>query len=93
VFYGLDWVATVPPIVRLTAQKFTREKAGIVFGWVFSAHMVGAAVAAYGAGFSRAHWETYLPAFYVAGVACLGAAATVWLIRARPTPVPALAAE
>ncbi len=93
VFYGLDWVATVPPTVRLTAQKFTREKAGIVFGWVFSAHMVGAAVAAYGAGFSRAYWETYLPAFYVAGVACLGAAAIVWLIGARPTPVPALAAE
>ncbi len=93
VFYGLDWVATVPPTVRLTAQKFTREKAGIVFGWVFAAHMVGAAVAAYGGGFSRAYWETYLPAFYVAGVACLGAAATVWLISARPAPVPALAAE
>lgn len=54
-FYGLDWAATVPPTVRLAAEKFTREKAGIVFGWAFSSHMVGAAVAARGAGFSRAY--------------------------------------
>ena len=41
VFYGLDWVATVPPTVRLTAQVFGRERAGVAFGWIFAAHMVG----------------------------------------------------
>ena len=43
VFYGLDWVATVPPTVRLTAQAFGRERAGAAFGWIYAAHMAGAA--------------------------------------------------
>ena len=46
VFYGLDWIATVPPTVKLTADRFGREKAGIVFGWVFAGHQIGAASAA-----------------------------------------------
>src|SRR6185503_1640598 len=45
VFYGLDWVATVPPTVKLTAQRFGAEKAGLVFGWVFAGHQLGAATA------------------------------------------------
>src|SRR5690606_40504322 len=45
-FYGLDWVATVPPTVKLAAERFGPEKAGIVFGWIFTGHQVGAAAAA-----------------------------------------------
>src|SRR3984885_4713945 len=86
VFYGLDWIATVPPTVRLAAQCFGRERAGVAFGWIFAAHMIGAAVAAYGAGFSRTTLQTYVPAFYVAGAACLVAAMAVWLIDRRPAP-------
>ena len=50
VFYGLDWVATVPPTVRLTVERFGAEKANLTFGWIFAAHQLGAATAAFGAG-------------------------------------------
>ncbi|MGN5478340.1 hypothetical protein ACTMU2_19025 [Cupriavidus basilensis] len=52
-FYGLDWIATVPPTVKLAATAFGRERAPMVFGWIFAAHQVGAATAAFGAGLSR----------------------------------------
>jgi sugar phosphate permease len=80
-FYGLDWIATVPPTVRFAAKTFGPERAGIVFGWVFTAHQLGAAIAAYGAGLTRTELLTYLPAFYAAGGACIIAAALVLLIR------------
>jgi sugar phosphate permease len=80
-FYGLDWIATVPPTVRLTAATFGKEKAGMVFGWIFAAHQLGAAVAAYGAGRVRTLLLTYDPALFAAGAACLVAAAMVWIIR------------
>jgi len=83
VFYGLDWVATVPPTVRLTAARFGAERANLVFGWVFAGHMLGAAAAAFGAGAARTELATYLPALYVAGVACVIAAALV-LTLGRP---------
>src|SRR4029453_13890204 len=67
VFYGLDWIATVPPTVKIAPDRFGREKAGLVFGWVFAGHQLGAATAAYGAGWSRTELNTYLPAFFVAG--------------------------
>jgi MFS family permease len=82
IFYGLDWVATVPPTVRLTADVFGREKSGLVFGWIFTAHQLGAATAAFGAGVSRTELSTYLPALYVAGVACVIAAGlTLTIVR------------
>ncbi|MBV9784422.1 MAG: MFS transporter [Acidisphaera sp.] len=82
VFYGLDWIATVPPTVKLAAGAFGRERAAVVFGWVFMGHQLGAAVAAYGGGLSRSELSSYLPAFYTAGVFCLiAAAAALW---ARP---------
>jgi sugar phosphate permease len=71
--------------VRLAAKTFGPERAGIVFGWVFTAHQLGAAIAAYGAGLSRTELLTYLPAFYAAGGACIIAAALVLLIR-KPRP-------
>lgn len=80
-FYGLDWIATVPPTVRLAAQAFGRERAPVVFGWVFAGHQLGAATAAFGAGWSRDALGTYLPAFYGAGAACLLAAGAVMLAR------------
>ena len=83
VFYGLDWFATVPPTVRLTAERFGAEKANLTFGWIFAAHMLGAATAAFGAGLSRTELSTYLPALYISGVACVIAAALALTI-ARP---------
>jgi len=74
-FYGLDWVATVPPTVKLAAANFGRERAALVFGWVFTAHQLGAAVAAAGAGMVRDGTGSYLPAFLAAGLACLLASA------------------
>ncbi len=84
VFYGLDWVATVPPTVALCRAHFGAEKAGIVFGWVFAAHMVGAGVAASYAGLVRQGTGDYFGAWMTAGVLCLGAAAAVLLIPALP---------
>ncbi len=76
-FYGLDWIATVPPTVKLAAQHFGRERANLVFGWVFTGHQIGAATAAFSAGLSRTVLATYLPAFFVAGALCLIAALLV----------------
>jgi len=67
-FYGLDWIATVPPTVKLAATTFGRERAPMVFGWIFAAHQIGAAVAAFGAGMTRTLLLTYTPALYAAGV-------------------------
>jgi MFS family permease len=92
VFYGLDWVATVPPTVRLAANGFGREKAPLLFGWIFASHQVGAAVAAVGAGMSRDALASYLPAFFVAGAACILAAGLIITLRKpAPAPVPARA--
>ena len=73
-FYGLDWIATVPPTVNITVKVFGRDKANLVFGWVFAGHQLGAATAALGAGLSRTELATYLPAFMVAGLLCIVAA-------------------
>jgi predicted MFS family arabinose efflux permease len=76
-FYGLDWIATVPPTVKLTALKFGRERANLIFGWVFAGHQLGAATAAFGGGLSRSALHSYLPAFFAAGGLYLIAAALV----------------
>jgi predicted MFS family arabinose efflux permease len=91
VFYGLDWVATVPPTVRLSADAFGPERANITFGWIFAAHQIGAACAAFGAGASRTGLSSYLPALYVAGAACLVAAALVLTLAQPRKRRPALA--
>ena len=74
VFYGLDWIATVPPTVKLTGEIFGRERASIVFGWIVAAHQVGAACAAYGAGVVRTTLGNYAWAFTGAGLLCVIAA-------------------
>ncbi|WP_373988615.1 MFS transporter [Duganella sp. BuS-21] len=91
-FYGLDWIATVPPTVRLAGATFGKEKAGMVFGWIFAAHQLGAAVAAYGAGRVRTLLLTYDPALFAAGAACLVAAAVILLIR-KPAVASAAAPQ
>lgn len=86
VFYGLDWVATVPPTVKLVADRFG-ERANLVFGWVFAGHQLGAASAAYGAGLTRTFYETYLPAFFIAGLLCVVAALSIVLVREHRAPL------
>ncbi len=81
VFYGLDWIATVPPTVKLTADQFGRERAGMVFGWIFAGHQIGAASAAFGAGLVRTEYSSYLPAFFIAGALCLLAAVLILTVR------------
>jgi predicted MFS family arabinose efflux permease len=89
IFFGLDFVATVPPTVKLTGQTFGPKMAPVVFGWIFAAHQAGASVAAYGSGASRDMLQTYVPAFIIAGVACFLAAT---LFAGSRSPRPAAAA-
>ncbi|MEU6646539.1 MFS transporter [Saccharomonospora sp. NPDC046836] len=81
IFYGLDWVATVPPTVALCRQRFGLS-GPIVFGWVFASHQVGAAIAAFGAGLTRDQLGSYDLAWYVAGGLC--ALAALMSMRIRP---------
>ena len=92
VFFGLDFVATVPPTVKLAAQHFGPVKAPIVFGWAFASHQLGSAVAALASGVSRDVLGTYLPAFFIAGVACLFATLAIFTVR-RVRPAAMQAAE
>lgn len=89
VFYGLDWVATVPPTVALCRQHFGIEKAGVVFGWVFASHMVGAGVAASYAGWIRQSHGDYFIAWLTAAGLCLAAAVACLMIPRRgPAETP-----
>jgi MFS family permease len=88
-FYGLDWIATVPPTVRLTAQRFGAERANLVFGWIFAGHQIGAGVAAFAAGLSRTLLASYLPAFFAGGALCIVAALMAIAISRPPKPVTA----
>ena len=81
----------MPPTVKLTADRFG-ARATIVFGWIFCGHQLGAALAAYGAGFIRSVYATYMPAFHIAGIMCLAAAFAIFAIRtSRGRSVPATA--
>ncbi|MEY4648028.1 MAG: hypothetical protein RL009_444 [Actinomycetota bacterium] len=74
VFYGLDWIATVPPTVELCRKYFGLERSPLIYGWVFASHMIGAAVAAWFAGIIRDSQGDYLIAWITAAVLCLVAA-------------------
>lgn len=82
IFYGLDWVATVPPTVKLAADRFG-DRANLVFGWIFAGHQLGAGAAAFGAGFIRTFYQTYLPAFFIAGLLCLVASLAIVAVLER----------
>lgn len=86
VFYGLDWVATVPPTVQLCQQIFGPGKGSVVYGWVFSAHQVGAALIAWLAGVSRTITGDYVVAFTTAGAMAIIAAGMILLIRIPAGP-------
>jgi MFS family permease len=77
VFYGLDWLATVPPTVRLTADIFGRERVSAVYAWIFVGHQLGAASVAFAAGALHTWFGNYQIAFMSAGVLCLVAAGMV----------------
>jgi len=82
VFYGLDWVATVPPTLAL-CREFYGEDAPIVFGWVLASHQVGAGVVAFAGGLVRDVTGSYDAVWYGAGVLCAGAALMSLVIRKR----------
>jgi hypothetical protein len=77
VFYGLDWIATGPPIFALTNEVFGRREAPVIVAWIFAGHQVGGALAALGAGEVRDLTGTYLLAFIASGLACLAASLLV----------------
>ena len=82
VFYGLDWIATVPPTVRLTSEAFGRENTGVVYGWISASHQLGASLAAFGAGAIRTALGDYQLAFWIAGALCV-VAGTAFLTIGR----------
>ena len=91
IFYGLDWVATVPPTVALTSEIFGAERVGVVFGWIFAAHMFGAATAAWAADAVRTWFGGYGWAFGTSGLLCLFAVGLVTQISRDVQPAPVLA--
>ena len=93
VVYGLDWIATVPPTVNLTAARFGRASVGTLYGWIWFSHMIGAALAAYAGGFFRVLLGDYHLMFVSAAV--MGFIAVSLALRitpARQVPLPATAA-
>src|SRR3569833_461963 len=90
VFYGLDWIATVPPTLAIANRVFGTKRAPILFGWISASHQIGAASAAFFAGVSRTTTGSYLLSFVVAGfVAVL--AAILCLGMKGPTAEPVAA--
>lgn len=94
VFYGLDWIAGVPPTVRLLSRAMGAERIGIMVAWITVIHQIGGAAAAYLGGVMRSGSGTYFEAFVLAGLMCIGAALMVLFIgaghpRRKPQPLPA----
>ena len=82
IFYGLDWIASVPPTVRLLSRTVGPGRTGIMVAWISVIHQVGGASAAYLGGLLRISYGSYLQAFMVAGLLCLAAAFMVLFIGA-----------
>jgi sugar phosphate permease len=91
VIYGLDWFATVPPTVALTAQRFGRRSVGSVYGWIFLSHQLGAAVSAFGGGAIRVWLGDYQMAFLAGGVLAMLGACMALLVRTEQPQAPQLA--
>jgi MFS family permease len=81
VFYGLDWIATVPPTINISRQIFGIEKSVVVYGWLFASHQLGSALAAGGAGVIYNIFNSYSWAFTLAGMFCLVASLFVVVIK------------
>jgi sugar phosphate permease len=93
-FYGLDWIATVPPTVKLATAAFGVKQSGIVYGWIIVIHQVGSATAAYGAGLLRTYMGNYTSSFWIAGALCAAAAIMVLNVgRKKPSAARPVLAE
>ena len=90
-FYGLDWIATVPPTFALANAVFGRKDAPVMMSWIYAGHQVGGAVAAVGAGAIRGLTGSYMLAFITSGLACL--LASLLVLRIARGPALAMAAE
>jgi len=90
VFFGLDYIASVPVTMKLTIQAFGAARAPVVFGWIFAGHQFGAALMAAAAGLSRDALQSYLPSFFSAGAICVLGAASMLLLRGQRNPAPAM---
>jgi len=86
VFYGLDWIATVPPTVELCRRYFGVRNSSLVYGWVFASHMIGAAIASAFAGWIRQFEGDYFIAWITAAILCLAAAGYSLTMRKAPAP-------
>jgi len=71
IFYGLDWVATVPPTIVLCRAILGPERGTVIYGWVFASHQLGASTAALGAALLRTKFGNYSIAFYISGLLCI----------------------
>lgn len=94
ILFGLDYIATVPPTVALAADPFGKHNVGVIYGWIFAAHMLGAAIAAWVAGIVRENVGDNAAAFVAAGwIAIIAGFAALGIRRARPAlpaePLPA----
>ena len=87
VFYGLNWIAIVPPMFSVINEVFGRRAAPVVISWIFAGHQVGGALAAYGAGAVRSATGSYLLAFMISGATCLLAAILAMRVRTGPQPL------
>ncbi|WP_010287429.1 MFS transporter [Kurthia massiliensis] len=85
IFYGLDWIATVPPTIGLTRRAFGMKKSAMMYGWMVAFHQVGAAVATYGGGLLYNAFNSYTSAFVLAGLFCaLGSLFVILLKKHHP---------
>ncbi|MFI9831566.1 MFS transporter [Streptomyces sp. NPDC051913] len=91
VFYGLDWVATVPPTVALCREQYGEDSA-IVFGWVLASHQVGAALVAFLGGVARDVFGSYDMVWYFSGALCAVAALMALVIRRTSVAAVSVAA-
>ncbi|MEH7332076.1 MFS transporter [Neobacillus drentensis] len=87
IFYGLDWIATVPPTIGISRRIFGVEKSGIIYGWIFASHQAGAAVAAFGGGMIYKIFNSYTWAFLMAGIFCLLASLFVIVIKKQTSEI------
>lgn len=85
IFYGMDWIATVPPTIKLATDHFGKEKVGVIYGWIYTAHQLGAGAAAYGGGLVYSWLNAYQSIFIAAGIFCLVATLFVLNIKRRET--------
>lgn len=95
IVYGLDWFATVPPSMAITADTFGRQNVGKVYGWIFMSHQIGAAIMASAAGAVRDYLGEYNAAFLAGGFIAMIAAGLALQIKPKPkeTAPPPVAAQ